>query len=354
MFRQRVIVIGASAGGVETLTALVRQIPPGLPAAVFVVIHFPSHATSVLPVILSRAGPLQALHPRNGEPIESGKIYVAPPNWHLLLGVDTIHIAQGPREHGFRPAIDPLFRSAASAFGPQAVGIVLSGTLGDGTSGLLMIKEKGGITIAQDPEDALFPSMPLSAIAHVNVDYILPVSEMPEVLKDLAYQPVFGVGGIPVVENTGESERIQKDIASFEDDRQFNSPTVLTCPDCGGVLWELAEKDRPRYRCHAGHSYSEDSLLLEQTNALESALWVAVRSLEERAALAGRLSSRARQRGQIKVAENFNLRREDAEQNADLIRQVLMNGKVTTGSEPAPELFDRSRGIPKDAPERKD
>ena len=173
------ITIGASAGGVEALTELVRGLPVDLPASVFVSLHVPPHGTSMLPQILSRRGPLPAHHARDGEPIEPGRIYVAPPDLHLLIHQGVVRLSRGPRENGFRPAIDPLFRTAARWHGPRVVGVILSGTLDDGTAGLLAIKERGGFAVVQDPDDALFPGMPRNAMDVVHVDHVLPASEHP-------------------------------------------------------------------------------------------------------------------------------------------------------------------------------
>jgi two-component system chemotaxis response regulator CheB len=185
-----IIVVAASAGGVETLCKLASGLPPDLPAAVFVVLHIPPHATSFLPSILSRAGPLPAAHPNDGQAIEHGRIYVAPPDSHLLVKRGHIHLGHGPRENGHRPAADPLFRTAARAYGPRVVGVVLSGNLDDGTAGLLAVKVRGGVAIVQDPSEALYSGMPASASENVAVDWVLPVSEMAALLARLALEPV--------------------------------------------------------------------------------------------------------------------------------------------------------------------
>lgn len=185
-----VIVIGASAGGVEALSKLVAGLPADLPAALFVVVHIPSEATSVLPRILSRAGPLPAVHVRDGLPIQDGRIYVAPPDYHLLLRSGHVRVVRGPREHGHRPAVDPLFRSAAHYGGPRTVGVILSGVLDDGTSGLQVLKAHGGVAVVQDPDDAFYDGMPRSAVENVDVDHVLPLAEIAPVLARLAHAPV--------------------------------------------------------------------------------------------------------------------------------------------------------------------
>jgi two-component system chemotaxis response regulator CheB len=190
MLGHDIIVVGASAGGVQALTKLASGLPRNLPAAVFVVLHIAPQAASVLPILLSRAGPLPAAHPFDGEAIEHGRIYIAPPDWHLQLKPGCIHLTQGAKENYLRPAADPLFRTAAQAYGPRVVGVVLSGNLHDGTAGLQAVKGKGGVTVCQNPAEALYSGMPLSACENVEVDWVLPVSEIAAVLARLASEPV--------------------------------------------------------------------------------------------------------------------------------------------------------------------
>ena len=184
-----IVVVGASAGGVEALTNLVAALPADLPASLFVVLHVPATGTSTLPDILSRSGPLPASHAKDGEPIEQGRVYVAPPDHHLLLRDDHVHLARGPRENGHRPAVDPLFRSAAWEHSTRVVGVVLSGALDDGTAGLLAIKARGGVAVVQQPEDALYAGMPNNAIEHVEVDHVLPAAAIAGMLARLAAEP---------------------------------------------------------------------------------------------------------------------------------------------------------------------
>src|SRR5689334_21556883 len=193
-----IIVIGASAGGISTLSELVKLLPEDLDAAVFVVVHIPRHSSNLLPRILSRKGVLPASSPVEGEKIERGRIYVAPPDQHMLIKPGRIRLVHGPRENGSRPAIDPLFRTAARVYGQRVVGVVLSGTLDDGTAGLIAIKRRGGIAIAQDPDEALYAGMPTSAIEHHTVDYVLPVSEIASTLIALTSMPRSTEGVEPV------------------------------------------------------------------------------------------------------------------------------------------------------------
>lgn len=320
-----IIVIGASAGGVEALTQLAHDLPSDLPAAVFVVVHIPAYGRSVLPDILNRAGKLPAVHPQDGEPVQHGQIYVAPPDYHLLIKHGYIRLARGPRENSHRPAIDPLFRTAAQAYKQRVVGVVLSGTLDDGTAGLLSVKTQGGMAVVQDPEDALFSGMPSSAIANVDVNYVLPLSDIAPVLVNLAREPVQAAGVSPMSSETQiESDMAELDPVALHKDERPGTPSGFACPECGGALWELHEGELMRFRCRVGHALSVNSLLAEQFQATETALWTALRALEESGALAHRLALRSGRRNQISVAERFQKRAQDAEQQAALIRRLIL------------------------------
>lgn len=250
------IVIGASAGGVEALSNLVRELPAELPAAILIVIHIPVHGKSVMPTILNRAGALLAVHPQDGQPIQPGQIYVAPTNHHLLVKHNTIHLTLGPKENGHRPAIDPLFRTAARYYGPRAVGVILSGLLDDGTAGLLAIKKQGGVALVQDPEEAFYDSMPRSAIANVAVDHVLTLSGIAARLVQLAQEPVKPLPK-PVPEFMEvEADMAELDIDALQRPERPGQPSGFACPDCGGALWDLKDSQGLRFRCRTGHAYS--------------------------------------------------------------------------------------------------
>jgi two-component system chemotaxis response regulator CheB len=325
-----VIVVGASAGGVEALRELVGGFPPDLPAALFVVLHIPPSASSALPTILDRAGSLRAVQAHDGEPIRQGTVYVAPPDRHLLVQDGLVRLSRGARENGSRPAVDPLFRSAARSYGPRVVGVILSGTLDDGTAGLQMVKAHGGLAVVQNPNDALFGGMPASAIENVEVDYCLPVHEIPALLARLTMEPAPEKGVMIVAEEpTRQGDGKEQFEAFTASDKQPGRPSLYTCPECHGTLWELEEGQFAHYRCRTGHQFSPESLLDAQSESLEDALWGALRALEEKASLARRLSLRARERAHGLAAARFESQAEDAERSVEIIRSVLTNGTTT-------------------------
>jgi two-component system, chemotaxis family, protein-glutamate methylesterase/glutaminase len=243
----------------------------------FVVLHVPSTGSSALPDILTRHGPLPASHAKDGEPIEQRRIYVAPPDHHLLLRAAHVHLARGPHENGHRPAVDPLFRSAAREYATRVVGVVLSGTLDDGTAGLLAIKSRGGVAIVQHPEDALYPGMPNNAIEHVEVDHLLPAADIAGTLARLTGEPVPEPADPVAAEMTAEVELEGFSMEAIGGGHP-GRPSGFSCPDCNGVLWEIQDGGLVRFRCRVGHAWSPESLLTQQSEALEGALWVALRS----------------------------------------------------------------------------
>ncbi|BAU15526.1 chemotaxis protein CheB [Leptolyngbya sp. NIES-3755] len=323
MTGHNMIAIGASAGGVETLSNLVRRLPSDLNAAIFVVLHFPPHATSLLPQILNRLKTIPARHPEDGDAIEPGWIYIAPPDYHLMIRQGRIRLDHGARENGHRPAIDTTFRSIAYAYSRQVIGVILTGTLDDGTAGLLTIKARGGVAIVQDPDEALFAGMPRNAIHAVEVDEILKVREIAERLTELATIPPQEEK--PMVEGIlHEGEQVAQEKAAIERGERTGLASAFTCPDCGGVLWELQDRNLMRYRCHVGHAYSLDSLLSEKDDDLERALWTANRALEEKAALARRMATQARRSGHLMSETQFLERAAEAENHAAVLKQLLL------------------------------
>jgi two-component system, chemotaxis family, protein-glutamate methylesterase/glutaminase len=323
-----IIVVGASAGGVEALVTLARSLQRNLQAAVFVVLHIPAQSPSLLPEILSRAGPLKAVQATDDMRIEQGHIYIAPPDHHMLVEEDKVRVVRGPKENRHRPAIDPLFRSAALAYGPRVIGVILTGALDDGTAGLLAVKRRGGIAIVQDPHEALYPSMPLSALENVEVDYTLPLASIGPQLGQLANKRGKEEGGYLVSEDMEKEMKLaEMDLALMHNNESVGTPSAFSCPECGGVLWEIQDGDLLRFRCRVGHAFSVESVLDEQSNALEEALWVALKTLQESADLAQRLAQQAHRRGQEWLAKRFDEKQHDSLQRAALIRRVLLKNE---------------------------
>ncbi|NMG21342.1 chemotaxis protein CheB [Brasilonema bromeliae] len=326
-----IIVVGASAGGVEALSYLVKNLPPDLNAAVMIVLHVPSHGTSVLPHILTRAGKLPASHAKDGEVIQLRRIYIAPPNYHLLVKPGHIHLARGPRENGHRPAIDPLFRTAARAYGRRVVAVVLTGVLDDGTAGLKAVKMRNGVAVVQNPEDAMYAGMPRSAIENVNdIDHILPLSDIPDILVSIANTQVEGEEDPVPEEIEVESDLVELDMNVLNSEQRPGKPSTFGCPDCGGTLWDLSDGNLLRFKCRTGHAYSAETLLAKQSDALEDALWVALRALEEKASLSRRMAERMRDRNQLLSAQRLEEEVQDSQKRAGVIRDVLLKGNTTT------------------------
>jgi two-component system chemotaxis response regulator CheB len=332
-----IVVIGASVGGVDVLTRLVRGLPPGLPASLFVVCHFPPGGRSILPDILSRSGPLLAAHARDGESFHPGQIYVAPPNQHLLLQAGgCMQLTHGPRENYHRPAVDPLFRTAARAYGGRVIGIVLTGSQHDGTAGLLAVRSAGGIGIVQDPSDAVVAAMPRSATEIAGADYVVPVHRLATLLVELIQQHLAPEGG-PVMPEPDPLDKlpsiVNQDMEEQVRNERRGRVTVFTCPECGGCLWQVNENPLVRFRCHVGHAFHAETLLAEQSQALEAALWTAVRTFKERDLLARQLASRERQRGDGEAAARFEEQAEQAARYGDLIQRYILNGAPLSAQE---------------------
>jgi two-component system chemotaxis response regulator CheB len=286
----------------------------------------------VLPEILTRVGPLPAVHPTDREPLRYGRIYVAPPDHHMIVEGPAIRIEHGPTENGVRPAVDPLFRSAARTFGPRVIGIVLTGSLDDGTAGLAAVREAGGIAVVQDPEEAFAPSMPRSALEFVGADHVLPLREIPLLIETLtrerAPEPASDLAGPHL--NPIESDLAKEPIALRAEDRP-GRVSIYSCPECSGTLWEVEDAGILRFRCRVGHSYSPDSMLAAQTDSVDRALWAALRALEERAALTRRLADRARHRRHTGVAVAFEQRADAAAEHATVVRNMLRSRGMGAG-----------------------
>lgn len=319
-----IVVVGASAGGVEALMRLVGGLPREFAAAVFVVLHIPAEAPSALAAILQRWGPLPVMQGEDAQPIEHGHIYVARPNRHLIVHRGRIAVGAGPRENSARPSIDVLFRSAARAYGRRVVGVVLSGTLHDGALGLSAIKMRGGMAIVQDPDEALFRGMPDSALKSAVVDFCLPAAEIPAQLVELTKS---GFEQEPM-DTSDREESAPTEHAADEPDAPLspklpNAASGITCPECHGSLWELKDGKSFRYECRVGHTYGPDALLSEQGEAVEAALWSAINSLQERASTFRRLQTSANIGTVSAYAERAELTERHAATLHDLLRRLI-------------------------------
>jgi two-component system chemotaxis response regulator CheB len=274
-----IIVIGASAGGVEALSRLCGALPEDFPGTIFIVLHTTASGESRLPEILNRRGSLTARHPVPDTKIEPGAIYVASANRHLIIDNGRVTMTTGPRRNGYRPSINALFESAARNYGSRVAGVFLSGSLDDGTLGLLKIKKSGGATLVQSPEEAMFTGMPTSALEQVDVDFCGTVAEIAGKLIEYA-----GIGSeVKTAGMTGESNYSSAGQSASPDNDGARDPiTGFTCPECGGVLQEMNTGDYLHFRCHVGHEVSEKSLMQSQAEEIERALWTALRILEER------------------------------------------------------------------------
>jgi two-component system chemotaxis response regulator CheB len=322
-----IIVIGASAGGFEALKKLVKGLPKDLNAAIFVVWHIPANSYGVLPMVLEKAGTLPAAHAVDGEEIIMGRIYVAPPDYHLIIEGNQVRTTKGPKENRFRPAVDPLFRSAARAFGARVIGVILSGALDDGTAGLWTIKHRGGTAIVQDPAEAEVPSMPLAAMREVDVDYSVSITEMADLLIRLTGEQVAEAEEVSMEENikTEVEVRIAAEDSAFElGVMKLGEVSPFTCPDCHGVLIKLREGKRTRFRCHTGHAFSADALLATVTESIESSMWSAMRAIEESIMLLNHMSEHFAESNQRELSELSARKACEAERRAQYIRQAIM------------------------------
>jgi two-component system, chemotaxis family, protein-glutamate methylesterase/glutaminase len=323
MPKRDVIVVGASTGGLQALRSLMGGLPQNLPAAVLIVWHISPYHESVLPELLTQAGPLPAHHARNGETLEPGRIYVAPPDHHLVLEANHVRVTRGPKENRVRPAVDPLFRSAAYTFGPRVIGVVLTGALDDGTAGLWAIKDRGGIAVVQDPKEAEQPSMPQSALRHVAVDYCLSVAEIASTLASLAGATV-AEGVKPVSEKLETETRIALGEEAARDIMKLGDSSVFTCPDCHGTLFSLKDGDLLRFRCHTGHAFSVKGLFAAQSETVEDALWNALRTVQENVVLLGDMVKQAREAGDDDLARSVSEQAQTAERQLELVREAVL------------------------------
>ncbi len=317
-----IIVIGSSLGGVEALGTLAAQLPADLPAAVLIVQHRSDDAPGLLAFLLERQGPLPAMMAEDGLDLQRGQIYVAPPGRHMLLSGRGIRVAFGPRENRCRPAIDPLFRTAAVNYRSRVIGVILTGLLEDGAAGLLAVARCGGVALVQAPGDAAFPEMPRQALSWVDGARPVALAELGPVLSGLAREAA------PAPPRVPETLRIEAELterAGGNDDWQVvpSRPTDFTCPECSGAIREIEENGLLRYRCRVGHAYTRESLVAGKDDAVEEALWLALQTLQERAQMLLRMARDDEERGRNRVALGFRERAREAEHHAQRLREFI-------------------------------
>ena len=325
---RNIIVVGASAGGVEALTNFVKGLPEEINASVFIVLHIPSYSRSNLPQILSKVTSLSVSHPKDGQKIETGHIYVAPPDHHMLIEENKVAIKKGPKENRFRPSVDALFRSAAYVYGPRVIGIVLTGALDDGTSGMWSIKRLGGITLVQEPDEAFFPEMPLNVLEYVNVDHVVPVAKMGRLLETLTNEKAEETPDI----SKEEEELLKMEVIISTKDNAFELGimdkgefTPLTCPECHGALVRLKEGRLIRFRCHTGHAFTASALLAGITQSSEETLWQAMRAMEEATILMNHIADHFDESGEKESGEIFRQKAKDNAKRARVIHDSVFN-----------------------------
>ena len=318
-----IIVVGASAGGVEALRRLCAALPADLPAVVLVVQHLSPSARSVLPQLLSRVGPLPATSPADGEMLEAGRIYVGGPDHHMLVRQGKVLMRRGPYENRTRPAVNALFRSAAVAYGSRVIGVVLTGLLDDGTDGLIAIKAAGGTSIVQDPKDAEWPSMPRNALQRDHVDHAVALDDLGALLARLTREEAGP--SVPVPEDYMVEDRIAaQDFATLETDAQTpGHASKISCPDCGGVLNQIETDKEVRFRCQVGHAFTPLGLAVSQSEELERALGVAVRTHRDRIRLFSQMKANASDRGLVHATARWQTASEEAEQFITVLEQAM-------------------------------
>jgi two-component system, chemotaxis family, protein-glutamate methylesterase/glutaminase len=323
-----IVAIGASAGGYHALKSLVRALPADLPAAVLITLHVWPMRESSLVKLLSGSTDLTVQFGREGDPIRPGNIYVAPADHHLLAMGERLMVRRGPRENGSRPAIDPMLRSVAMSFGGRAIGVVLTGNLSDGSAGLHAIKRCGGITVVQDPADAEFPEMPRNALALSDADHVVSLDRMGPLLTKLVRQSA-GPTPKPPADLALEVRIAAQHDRGIDLPEQLGERSVLTCPECSGVLWEIKDGSLTRFRCHVGHAYSLEKLAEDQMTETDRALSTALRALDERVVILRKLADEAAQSQRDSMQRQWNERAAEYEKQAEVIRRALMRSQET-------------------------
>ena len=331
MYKRDIVVIGASAGGIAPIIEIVKALPKDFKASVFIVVHVSPASPSSLPAILTRSGPLKAIHPMDREKIEPGKIYVAPPDHHLLIEDGHTVVKKGPKENRFRPSVDALFRSAAYEYGSRVIGVVLSGFLDDGTSGLWSVKRLGGISIIQQPEESEFPDMPLNVLEYVDVDYKLKASEIAPMLVKLTEEKAPKTPKL----SAEELKRMKLEIVIAYTGNAFElgilsmgKLTSFTCPECHGALVSLDEGNLTRFRCHTGHGYTTSTLLAGVTKVIDENLWEAMRGIEEATLILEELGAKFNAKGKTDDAKLFLKKADEARKRSKVIHGLTFEQEI--------------------------
>lgn len=317
-----IVVIGASRGGYQALQTLISALPDSFPVPVCIVQHI-GRLESALPQLLQSRTRLRVRYAEDGDTPSAGHVYVAPPDHHLLVKEKRLRLSSGAKENFTRPAIDPLFRTAAFAYRERALGIVLTGELSDGTVGLQAIKACGGLAMVQDPQEATAPSMPQSALEHVRVDYCLPLVHMARTLLTLAR----GLAR-PMVESIPQSASVESAINLTQANTMaalnpIGHASPISCLECNGVQWELNTAGTLRYRCHTGQAFTAQTLSLAQNEQQEEAIWSAIRALHEKKHLLGRLASNARENNRGLLAHDYEQSAVAAEAHAKTLQELV-------------------------------
>lgn len=323
--RRNVVVIGTSAGGVEALSALLDALPADLPAAVLAVLHIPAHTESVLHSVLAKRTALKVVA-ANSQALEAGTVYIAPTDRHLMLDAHGIRLTRGPKECRVRPSIDVLFRSAAVHHGARTIGVVLTGALDDGTAGLWAVKDAGGLALVQDPADALMPSMPESALSHVQVDFVGDVLALAAEIVRQVDAPFEQPEPSPHHDRHRREDTIVASGKGLENGvMSLGRISNYTCPDCHGVLVQIEEGSIVRFRCHTGHAFSIKSLIAEVNSAIDNGLWDTLRAVEERIVLLRQMADLSARAGWTAAAADSRRQADEAERRLRPLRELVLD-----------------------------
>ena len=326
---QRIVVMGASTGGFEAFKKIIKNLPPDFTTPIFIVWHMSPDTRGILPEVLNRANSIYAAHAFDKEEIKPNRIYIAPPDHHLLIEDGQVRITRGPKENRFRPAIDPLFRSAAYTYGNRVIGVILSGALDDGTAGLWTVKHYGGIAIVQDPMEAEVASMPQNALREVKVDHCVGVSQLSALLVRLSKEPVSeNVDAMKDEKTKDEIEIAAEENALAAGVMHLGKLSPFTCPECHGVLSRISDGNLSRFRCHTGHAYSTDTLMAARTENIEDSLYNAIRGMDESVMLLNHIGDHLAEINQPKLAALYFKKAKEAQVRSEMVRKACLIMKI--------------------------